>query len=118
MTTTTAQRKQDKQQALETLEHLRDTLTAPSALLIISADWGKGVTDYFRIAVPSVDSYSKQGYLSHLTWSFATYFGYRLRDKNGYTHFAITGGNFSKPDEIARTLASFYGVERIRYEVL
>jgi hypothetical protein len=118
MTTTTAERKQNQQQALDILENLRDTLTAPSALLIISADLGKGVTDYFRVAVPNVDTYSKQGYLSHLTWAFAIYFGYRLRDKNGYNYLSINGGNFNKPDEIARTLANFYGVERIRYEVL
>lgn len=118
MTTTTAERKQNQQQALDTLETLRETLTAPSALLIISADWGKSSTDYFRVAVPSVDTYSKQGYLSHLTWAFAIHFGYRLREKNGRNYFAINGGNFSKPDEIARTLASFYGVERIRYEVM
>jgi hypothetical protein len=118
MTTTTAERKLDQQRALDYLENLRDTLTATNALLIISADWGKGVTDYFRVSTPKIDKFSGESYLSSLTWAFATYFGYRLRDKNGKDYLAINGGNFDKPDEIARTLASFYGVERIRYEVL
>ncbi len=111
------QRKQDQEHALYILESVRTTLTAPDGLLIISADYGKGMTDYFRVAVQTKTS--GVGYLSHLTWALGKIVnGYTLKDKSGKWFLAISGGNFSKPDDIARTLANFYGVERIRYEVL
>jgi hypothetical protein len=109
---------QDKQLALETLERLRDTIETPGALLIISQELGKGETDYYRVAVPGIDHWSGLGTLSNLTWHFGKMFGYTVKERRGYWFLAIRGGNFSKPDEIARTLADFYGVERIRYEVL
>ncbi len=110
------QKQQDTEHALYILEGVRATLTAPDGLLIISADYGKGMTDYFRVAVQTKTTGT--GYLSHLTWAIAKQFGYTLKDKDGRWHLAISGYGFSKSDEIARTLANFYGVERIRYEVL
>ena len=116
--TTATKAKTEQATALETLENLRDTLSAQNAFLIISQELGKGETDYFRIATPRTDNYSGFGYLSELTWQIGKAFGYRLADRQGRWFLAINGGGFSKPDEIARTLADFYGIERIRYEVL
>jgi hypothetical protein len=116
--TTATKARTEQASALETLENLRDTLSAKNAFLVISQQLGKGDTDYFRIATPRTDNYSGFGYLSEITWHIGKAFGYRLTDKSGKWFLAVNGGGFSKPDEIARTLANFYGVERIRYEVL
>jgi hypothetical protein len=115
-TTTKAQTEQAK--ALKILDNLRDTLSAKNAFLIISQQLGKGETDYFRIATPSTDNYSGFGYLSDLTWFIGKAFGYRLTEKGGRWLLAVNGGGFSKPDELARTLANFYSIERVRYEVM
>jgi len=115
-TQTKAEKQQDLDHALDILESVREDLTAPSGLLLISAEWGKSVTDYFRVSTQCV--HSGYAHLSHLTWAIAKVCGYRLRDKNGYWSLAIHGGGFSKPDEIARSLAHHYGVERIAYEIV
>jgi hypothetical protein len=117
-TQTKAEKQQDLEHALGILESVREDLTAPSGLLLISAEWGKSATDYFRVSTPSLDKYSGRTYLSHLTWAIAKVVGYRLRDKNGYWSLAIYGGGYSKSDEIARNLAIYYGVERIAYEII
>lgn len=115
---TKTERQADTERALYSLEQVRESLSAPTGLLIIGAKYGKGETDYFRIAIQRIDTYSGESFLDNLTWAFAKAFGYRLVDKNGQWHLAIHGGNFSKADELAQRLANFYGVARIRYEVL
>jgi hypothetical protein len=115
-TTTKAQNEQEK--ALEILGNLRDTLSAKNAFLVISQQLGKGDTDYLRVATPRTDNYSGFGYLSDLTWFIGKAFGYRLTEKGGRWFLAVNGGGFSKPNQIARTLANFYGIERVRYEVM
>jgi len=117
-TQTKAEKQQDLEHALGILESVREDLTAPSGLLLISAEWGKSATDYFRVSTPTINRWSGHAYLSHLTWAIAKVVGYRLRDKNGYWSLAIYGGGYSKPDQIARDLATFYGVERIAYEIV
>jgi hypothetical protein len=118
--TTATERAQDLEHALYVLnncgEHFRN-----GGLLLVSAEYGTGETDYFRVS--TVTDYTNhrdetsQG-VSHLTWAVAIAFRYRLRDKNGRWHLAISGGGYSKPDEIARDLAEYYGLERLRYEII
>lgn len=113
---TKAEKEKDLDHALDILESVRETLTAPSGLLLISAEWGSSATDYFRVSTPCF--HSGFAHLSHLTWAIAKVIGYRLRDKNGKWSLAIYGGGYSKPDQIARDLANFYGVEKLNYEIV
>jgi hypothetical protein len=114
--TTTAEKKQDLKIAYDTLERYAADIVSGGALVVISEEYGKGQTDYFRVFV----SYSgeQKTELSHLTWAVAKCFGYSLRDRAGRWYIAMGGGNYSKSYEIARTLESYYKLERIRYETI
>jgi hypothetical protein len=116
MTTQTATEKRaDKQTATWTLESVREQVTSGNALLLINAELGKGETDYFRALLTYTNKDGKTDY-AHLTWAISKIFGYTLRDRNGFWCLAIGGGGYSKADEIARSLAQYYGIERVRYE--
>lgn len=115
MTTKAAERAADLERAAWILnnvaEHFRD-----GGLLLVSAEYGRGVTDYFRASIAT--GYNGAQTISHLTWAMAKVFGYSLRDRHGYWHLAISGGGYSKPDAMARDLAANYGLERVRYEII
>ena len=83
-------------------------------LLLVSAHYGKSTTDYFKIVIVSSDHMPQL--VSDLTWAYAKVFGYALREVAGYWQLAIDGGGIDKADEIARTLAQYYGLERVRYQ--
>jgi hypothetical protein len=113
--TTTAEKKEDQQRARDILEQVREEITSGNALLLISAELGKGETDYLRalLAYTMADGRTSSW---NLTWAIAKFFSYSLRERAGYWFIAMGGGGYSKADEIARALASYYGIERVRYE--
>ena len=113
--TTATDKKADIATALDTLERYREEITSGNALLLISAEYGKGETDYFRALLAYTNKDGKTDY-AHLTWAIAKLFGYSLRDRGGYWYLAIGGGGFSKTDAIADCLANYFNIERVRYE--
>jgi hypothetical protein len=116
MTTATAtDKKQDKAHALAILEAHKEVIANGKALVQISTEYGKGTTDYLRVAIfyPNKEGEVIQ---SHLTWAIAKEMGYSLRDRAGRWYLALNGGGYSKAYEIALSLARFYGVEKIRFE--
>lgn len=116
MTTQTAtEKRQDKQTALDILESVREQITNGNALLLINAELGKGATDYFRALLTYTNKEGRTD-SAHLTWAISKAFGYSLKDRNGFWCLAIYGGGYSKSDEIARSLADYYGIDRVRYE--
>ena len=115
MNKTATEKREDEQRARDILEQVREEITSGNALLLISAELGKGETDYLRALLTYSNKDGRTDY-AHLTWAVAKLFGYSLRDRAGYWFIAMGGGGYSKPDEIARALANYYGIERIRYE--
>ena len=115
-TLTKAERQADQQRAREILDYFAPQIQDESALLIISQEIGKGLTDYLRVALTYTDNNGKIQ-TAHLTWAIAQIFGYSLRDRNGRHYLAISGYGYSKADEIARSLAMIYSVARVRYEL-
>lgn len=118
---TTTEKKQDLAHAQAVLEQYRQEVESGNALFLISTEYGKGETDFLRVQIVYTEHDKEKDTsktnLSHLTWHIGKAFGYSLRERTGTRwYLAIRGGNFSKSDEIARTLANFYGVERVRYE--
>ena len=113
---TKLEKKQDQQRAREILDLYAEQIQDGTALLFISQEFGKGLTDYLRVALTYADNDGKTQ-VAHLTWALAQIFEYSLRDRNGRHYLAISGYGYSKSDEIARSLAFYYGVDRIRYEL-
>lgn len=108
-------KKQDLEHAEAILNGYAEDFKDGSALLLISQDYGKGLTDYLRVSVASYkDGKVEAGYL---TWAVAKVFGYSLRNRYGAHYLGISGYGYSKADEIARTVARFYGLDRVRYEL-
>jgi hypothetical protein len=114
-TQTAAEKREDRQTALDILESVREQITNGHALLLINAELGKGTTDYFRALLTYTNKDGRTDY-AHLTWAISKVFGYTLKDKNGFWCLAIGGGGFSKSDQIARSLANHYQIDRVRYE--
>lgn len=114
--TTTTEKRQDHEMARNILDNHKHDITEGGALVLISQELGKGSTDYFRVTL----AYRRNHLITHahLTWAVAKALGYSLRDRSGYWFLAINGGGFSKPDEIARHLGDYYGLERVRYELI
>jgi hypothetical protein len=114
-TQTKQERINNKKDALDLLIAHRKHVLA-GGLFLITQEQGKGLTDYLRV---SLVYQGKDGETmrSNLTWSVAKALGYSLRDRSGYWYLPISGYGYSKADEVARSLASFYGVDRIRYEL-
>lgn len=115
-TKTKAEKTQDQQLARTTFDAYAPYIQDGSALLMISQEVGKGLTDYLRVQLAYPDKDGKVQ-TAFFTWAVAQIFEYPLRNRNGYMYLAISGYGYSKPDEIARSLAMIYGVERIRYEL-
>jgi hypothetical protein len=116
MTTATATQKlEDKEHALAILESVRNSITNETALVQMSTEYGKGITDYLRVSVFHNNS-NGQITQSHLTWAIAKAFGYSLTDRGGRWYLAIKGGGYSKSYEVAITLARFYGIAHLRHE--
>lgn len=107
----------DTARALEVLENHRVELSG-GELLLITQTLGSGLTDYYRVFATYQELAPSETRVSNITWPVAVALGYPLRDRGGYWHIAISGGNFSKPYEIASRLASFYGIDQLNYEVL
>jgi hypothetical protein len=114
-TQTAAEKRQDRTIALDILESVREEITSGNALLLINAELGKGSTDYFRALLTYTNKDGRTD-SAHLTWAISKLFGYTLKDRNGFWCLAIGGGGFSKSDEIARSLANHYQIDRVRYE--
>lgn len=114
-TATVAERRNDERQATAILEAHKDVIASGKALVQISTEYGKGTTDYLRVAIfyPNKEGETIQ---SHLTWAIGKYLSYSLRDSAGRWYLAINGGGYSKAYEVALALARFYNVEKIRYE--
>lgn len=115
-TQTKAEKAKDQQLAREILDHYAPQIQDESALLLISQEVGKGLTDYLRVQLAYSDNDGKIQ-TAHFTWAVGKLFGHTLRDRNGYHYLAISGYGYSKADEIARSLAMVYGVARVRYEL-
>lgn len=113
---TKLEKQQDQQRAREILDLCAPHIQDGSALLLISQENGKGMTDYLRAKLAYTDSEGSTQTL-HLTWAIAKALGYSLRDRSGYWYLAISGYGYSKADEIARSLAFLFGVSRVRYEL-
>lgn len=111
---TKLEKQQDQKLAKDILDQHANKLE--NGLVLISQELGKGMTDYLRVQIVYPDNNGKI-ITSHLTWAMAKLFGYSLRDRSGYWALAISGGGYSKADELARSLAFFYGVDRVRYEL-
>jgi hypothetical protein len=114
--TTKAEKKQDQKLARDIFDVYAPYIQDGSALLLISQDVGKGLTDYLRVQLAYTDEEGRVR-TAHFTWAVAQILGHTLRNRNGYMYLAISGYGYSKPDEIARGLAMIYGVDRIRYEL-
>jgi len=114
-TQTKAEKQEDQQRAREILDAYAPYVQDESALLLISQEVGKGLTDYLRVQLAYTDKDGKTQ-TAHFTWAVGKIFGHSLRDRNGYHYLAISGYGYSKADEIARSLAMIYGVARVRYE--
>jgi hypothetical protein len=114
--TTTKEKRQDLEMAQNILDNHKEDITEGGALVLISQELGKGSTDYFRVTL----AYKRNHLITHahLTWAIAKALGYSVRDRSGYWFLAINGGGFSKSDEIARALGDYYGLERLRYELI
>lgn len=115
-TKTKAEKQQDQQLARETLDAYAKYIQDGSAMLMISQEVGKGLTDYLRVQLVYPD-FDGKVQTAFFTWAVAQIFGHTLRSRNGYMYLAISGYGYSKADEIARSLAMIYGVARIRYEL-
>lgn len=121
MTTTAAERATDLERATWTLDKLREHFTG-GGLLLVSVDYGTGATDYLKAT--AVTAYEINTIWNgaqttwNLTWAMAKVFGYSLRDKNGYWHLAMNGGGYSKPHALAYALERYYGLDRVRYEII
>lgn len=113
---TKLEKKQDQERASAILWNFAPEIENDNALFLITQEYGKGITDYLRVQIAYTD---KAGSIqtAHLTWALAQLFGYSLRDRQGYHYLAISGGGYSKADEIARSLAFFFGTNRVRYEL-
>jgi hypothetical protein len=111
------QKAQDFERGLELLGYLAENFRSGEARLVIGADYGKGLTDYFRVLAVYKDDAGRIQ-TANLTWAIAKVLGFSLRDRNGAWFLALNGGGYSKPFEIVRHLAGFYGVEGIRHESL
>lgn len=115
-TKTKAEKKQDQQIASANLHRYAPDILNSSALLLITQRNGTGITDYLQVSLAYIDA-SGRIHTAYLTWSVAQVFGYVLRDRDGRQHIAMSGGGYSKADEIARSLGMLYGVDRVRYEL-
>ena len=119
-TTTAAERAADIERGKWILDELREHFR-DDGLLLVSANYGTGITDYFKVTTIQSNPIMKSGQsVWHLTWAMSKVFGYSLRVQRdyGYWELAIKGGGYSKPDELARSLAGYYGLERVRYELI
>jgi hypothetical protein len=96
---------------------VREHLSA-GGLLLVSAHYGKSITDYYRLAIVTLDGLRIEQRISHLTWAYSQVFGYSLREIAGRDYLAVSGGGFSKPDELADTLARYYGLDRVQYAIV
>ena len=118
MTTTELTRKEQRRKDLEratfVMDRTRESIAAGCPVLIVP-EYGSGQTDYFRVSIVTT---GERPVVLSLTWAIGQLYGYALRDKGNGWHLAISGGNFSKPDQLARDLAAYYGLERIRYELI
>lgn len=92
-------------------DHFRD-----GGILFVSQELGTGQTDYLKVfaVIPGPG----MQIVSNLTWAIAQVFGYKLRDRSGYWHLAINGGNFSKPGEVARLLQNYYGLSDLNHATI
>lgn len=113
--TTKQQQAENLELGLSILGSVADEIKSGRALVVITTEQGRGVTDYLRVSAYST---RENGEVTawHLTYAVAKVLGYTLKDRGGYWHLAIGGGGYSKADEIARGLANFYGIERVRYD--
>jgi hypothetical protein len=89
------------------LSYWREGIAAGNVQVIISEEPGTGLTDYFRVLFVEIGT----GAQFPVTWHLTQALGYALRDRRGRYYLAISGGGFSKPLDIAITLARFYGLE-------
>jgi hypothetical protein len=115
MTTKAAERAADIERATQILDNMAEHFRA-GGLLLVSATYGSGATDYFRTT--AITEWNDAQGVLHLTWAMAKVFGYSLRDRKGYWYLAISGYGWYKPDQLARDLAGYYGLERVRYETI
>ncbi len=115
MTSTLSTKKDDQRIAVDILTNLAESIRNGKALVQISTEYGKGITDYLRVSV-AYPNQAGEVQNSHLTWAIGKLFGYSLRERNGRWYLAISGGGYSKAYEIADTLAHYFLTDRIRYE--
>lgn len=115
MNTTKEDQLADLESAQWILDRQREHFEA-GGLLLVSTDYGTGLTDYLKVSAVITEN-GRQIALS-LTWAMAKVFGYRLRDRNGYWHLAVSGYGYSKEDQLARELANYYGLARILHTTI
>lgn len=107
--------REDLERAEWILNNLREHFSA-GGLLLVSVDYGSGLTDYLKVSAV-ITEHGRQ-IRRTLTWALAKVFGYSLRDRNGYWNLAVSGYGYSKPDQLARELANYYGLENILQDTI
>ena len=111
-----AQQQQEKEIAQKQLETYLPDLLSQSAVVVVVGDYGKSLTDYFRVFVFWHELEQVQNI--EITWSLAKASGYRLRDRGGRWFIAISGGGYSKPLELKLALEHALGISNVRYETI
>jgi hypothetical protein len=95
---------------------LQQHIQNDTALVLISREIGKGLTDYLKISI----AYQENGrvFVSDVTWAYAKVFGYSLRDRHGRYFVAMGGHGYDKAHHVTLGLATFYGVEKVSHEIV
>lgn len=90
-----------------------------NGLLLISVNHGAGMTDYLRVTLVYVDN--GRPVTRKLTWAIGHALGYRLpAAMAGDWTLAIGGYGYSKPLDVAISLARFYGLNdyALKFEII
>lgn len=114
--TTATEKKKDYALAIDTLDRYAAEIQNGNGLILISQELGKGLTDYYRVSLV-YQTETRGVETAHLTWAIAKALGYSLRDRAGYWCLPVSGYGYSKPDQIARDLAAYYKLDRVKYEI-
>ena len=117
MTTTTEKRAQ-AQRATDALNEWRGRVE--NGLLLMNVNRGTGLTDYVRVTLAYTDDAGRIA-TTNLSWAIGHALGYRLpAAMAGAWQLAIGGYGYSKPLDVAISLARFYGLNdyALKFEII